>query len=493
MSAPTLQVIPGTPSLVCLRQDEAVELRPIARQIAADHPVMVWLDSARVHPVTGRFSLLGWDPWCTLTAHEQAIALTTAQGDERLEGHPLVVLRQLLRRYPGPTEQVGLPPVGLGWFTFFSYELNRWIERLPIPKVAEPAVPLVLVLGMRMIGVVDHWEGRTWWMSVVDPHQPAGRALEEAHERLQQLDAWLHAPTPAALSEPPSTGLRTTITPGLSQRHFETMVATAQTHIRAGDIFQANLSQQFSATWAGSPWTLYEALRQINPSPFACLLQHPACTLVSCSPERLVSVRQGIVETRPIAGTRPRGNRPAEDVVNRLELLLSEKERAEHIMLVDLARNDVGRVCRHGSVRADELMIVEDYSHVMHIVSNVRGVLRQEADAVDVIRAMFPGGTITGCPKVRCMEIIHELEPVGRGAYTGSLGYLGFDGSMDLNILIRTMALEGPRVWFHAGAGIVADSQPDREYHETVAKAQALMSALTRGGLAHEVRDAVAA
>jgi anthranilate/para-aminobenzoate synthase component I len=189
-------------------------------------------------------------------------------------------------------------------------------------------------------------------------------------------------------------------------------------------------------------------------------------------------VQEGRVDTRPLAGTRPHGGSPEADALNSLELLLSEKERAEHIMLVDLARNDLGRVCVHGSVGVNDLMALEECSHVIHIVSDVAGVLRRHVDAVDVIRAVFPGGTITGCPKVRCMEIIRELEPVARGLYTGSLGVLGFDGTLDLNIAIRTMVIRGRRVSFHAGAGIVADSDPEREYHETLAKAAALMGAL---------------
>ena len=256
------------------------------------------------------------------------------------------------------------------------------------------------------------------------------------------------------------------------------MVSRALESIRAGDIYQANVSQQFSTPWQGPALPLYESLRRINPSPFACFLSAEGLQVVSCSPERLVCARDGYAQTRPIAGTRPRGISPAEDALNSLELLLSEKERAEHIMLVDLARNDLGRVCRTGSVGVNELMTLEDYSHVIHIVSEVSGALRDGVDAVDVIRAVFPGGTITGCPKVRCMQILRTLEPVARGLYTGSLGVLGFDGTMDLNIAIRTMVVQDHRLSFHVGAGIVADSDPEREYHETMAKAGALIDAL---------------
>ena len=264
----------------------------------------------------------------------------------------------------------------------------------------------------------------------------------------------------------------------MSQAAFEQMVTRALGHIRAGDIFQANLAQRFVGTWQGSSLPLYETLRRLNPSPFACWLRWEDLAVVSCSPERLVRVQDGRIDTRPIAGTRPRGATSDEDALNSLELLLSEKERAEHIMLVDLARNDLGRVCRAGSVQVNELMGLEAYSHVLHIVSDVAGVVSPGVDAVEVIRAVFPGGTITGCPKVRCMQVIRELEPVPRGLYTGSLGYVGFDGTLDLNIAIRTLVIQGQRLSLHAGAGIVADSIPEWEYHETLAKAQALLSAV---------------
>jgi len=282
--------------------------------------------------------------------------------------------------------------------------------------------------------------------------------------------------------------------PTCTQAEFETMVLRALEAIRAGDIFQANVSQQFTTLWEGRPLPLYLALRRINPSPFACFLSCEALTAVSCSPERLVRVQDGRVDTRPIAGTRPRGQSAEEDLLNSLELFVSEKERAEHIMLVDLARNDLGRIAATGSIGVEELMTLEAYSHVLHIVSNVSGRLRRGVDAVEVIQAVFPGGTITGCPKVRCMQILRELEPVARGLYTGSLGYIGFDGTMDLNIAIRTLVLQGHRLSFHVGAGIVADSVPEREYHETLAKAGALMSALdavTNRGESH-LSDAAA-
>src|SRR4030066_1432278 len=257
------------------------------------------------------------------------------------------------------------------------------------------------------------------------------------------------------------------------------MVVKTKEYITAGDIFQANISQRVSAEIGSiKPWELYKALSRINPSPFAAYLDMGNYHIVSSSPERLVRVGGGNVETRPIAGTRPRGVDSREDSSMRAELLLDEKERAEHLMLIDLERNDLGRISDYSTVTVDELMTTEDYSHVMHIVSNIRGRIVEGKDSFDVIRAVFPGGTITGVPKVRCMEIIDELEPVARGPYTGSLGYISFTGEMDLNIIIRTFVIKGEMAYVQAGAGIVAGSDPEREYYEALKKAEALIKTL---------------
>jgi anthranilate/para-aminobenzoate synthase component I len=487
MSSPSPCFYPGLPAAWCSSQDAVVDLQGVAEALSADQPWLVWLDSARPHPVTGRYSILGWDPWLVLSSSgDGVVECRTSRSKGLMEGNPFDGLRRTLRRYPG-AGGAGLPPAGVGLLGFLGYELNRWIERLPSPKPTPMQTPELLMLGMRMLLVVDHARETSACVSVVDPHQPRGRAVRDARARLEAFEAFLDAhasPKAGGASSRISDaneGVRGAATPLISQGQFEDMVRKAQDYIGAGEIFQANLSQSFEAAWTGRPLALYLALRRINPSPFACFFNCPEFAIVSCSPERLIQVQDGHAQTRPIAGTRPRGRSPEEDVLSSLELILSDKERAEHIMLVDLARNDLGKVCRFGSVSVDELMTLEEYSHVIHIVSNVQGDLKGGADAVDVIRALFPGGTITGCPKVRCMEIIHELEPVARGLYTGSSGYLGFNGSLDLNILIRTMVLQrGGRLTFHVGAGIVADSQPDGEYHETLAKAGALAKALQR-------------
>jgi anthranilate synthase component 1 len=263
-------------------------------------------------------------------------------------------------------------------------------------------------------------------------------------------------------------------------RHYLHAVERALEYIGAGDIYQANLSRGWRATLRAGvqPHQVYRRLRETNPGPFSGVAQLAGIAVISSSPERLVSVRDGIATTRPIAGTRPRGADPAADLALARELHAHPKERAEHVMLIDLERNDLGRVCEAGSVSVDEFMTIESYSHVHHIVSNVRGRLRADVTPGNVLAAVFPGGTITGCPKIRCMEIIAELEGAARGAYTGSLGYLNRDGTMDMNILIRTLQLTGRELTVRAGAGIVADSIPERELEETRAKARGVLRAV---------------
>jgi para-aminobenzoate synthetase component I len=307
-------------------------------------------------------------------------------------------------------------------------------------------------------------------------------------ERLEQILATPTSPT-CAYTPVPKDAVTSNLLFHSTQLDYEAGVQKAKAYIRAGDIFQANLSLRFSAQTSLDSWTLYRRLHHINPSPFASYWQTPWGDVVSCSPERLVQVHNGQAQTRPIAGTRPRGTTWEHDQILAQELLQNQKERAEHVMLVDLERNDLGRVCQWGSVQVDELLCIERYSHVMHLVSNITGVLSSGRNVIDVIQAVAPGGTITGCPKVRCMEIIEELEPDRRSLFYGSCGYLDWRGSLDLNILIRTLLhirRSNPRgsidpnatVWGQVGAGIVADSDPTLEWFESLQKAKALLAAL---------------
>ena len=346
---------------------------------------------------------------------------------------------------------------------------------------------------MDLVVAFDHVQNRSW--VIVNPgareqelgfRRPGPGEWAELYDRAAERLAGTIAKLDAASRRSEASGpeahradKRVSLVPNLSRDSFESMVRRCKEYIAAGDIYQANLSQRFSAAIGDAdPLRLYRILRAVNPSPFAAFLDFGDLQMVSSSPERLVRLCEGIADTRPIAGTRRRGADQAETRELSAELLTNEKERAEHIMLLDLERNDLGKVCEYGTVAVDEMMVVEDYSHVIHIVSNVRGSLAPGRDAFDLVRAVFPGGTITGVPKVRCMEIIDELEPVARGPYTGSIGYFSNTGDMDLNIIIRTFVIKDGTAYIQAGAGIVADSDPAREYVETLQKAEALKKAL---------------
>jgi len=388
-----------------------------------------------------------------------------------------------------------LPFTG-GWLGWLGYDIAWEIEQLPQNKCDRLPFPVAFWYEPDCFAILDHAE-QTLWLAASDAN-----GLDNLQGKLETGETIQNR---AALQ-----GLRSnlkiqnySISPRFytSQADYETSVNQAKKYIQAGDIFQANLSLRFEATTAASGWSIYQGLQYINPSPFASYWQTPWGEVMSCSPERLVLLQNGQAQTRPIAGTRSRGNTPEQDIQLAQELLSNTKERAEHIMLVDLERNDLGRVCEWGTVCVDELLTIERYSHVMHLVSNVKGRLNCDRTPIDLIRALFPGGTITGCPKVRCMEIIEELEPVRRSLFYGSCGYLDWRGNLDLNILIRTLLLTPVKeaqesrgdnlhsqltthnsplniVWGQVGAGIVADSDPEREWYESLHKAQAQLVAL---------------
>lgn len=353
-----------------------------------------------------------------------------------------------------------------GWALFLSYEIAQEVEpRLRLPRATLPWQAFALRTPCALIH--ERMSGRVF--IVAEP---------DAAHRIDGIEA--DARQTAAEAEAPQESVSVELIEEEESTAYIRRVVRAKEYVRAGEIYQANLSRPWSARLSRDPDVpaLYNRLRQTNPAPFAALAQWGGVAILSSSPERLVRVRGSHIDTRPIAGTRPRSRRPGGDVAEMTELAAHPKERAEHIMLIDLERNDLGRVCEAGTVRVDELMSIESYAHVHHIVSNVSGELRPEVTPIAALRAVFPGGTITGCPKFRCMQIIAELEGAGRGAYTGSLGFLGRDGTMDMNILIRTMTVMGRRVELRAGGGIVADSDPQRELEETRAKARGMLAAL---------------
>lgn len=358
------------------------------------------------------------------------------------------------------------PPFMGGWFLYLGYELAGQIESsLSLPE-ADDGLPTAFAARVPAAILVDHEQQQTVLITESDHKDLLDKMAADLEGMTAFADSKVHAVAELQEEEP------TRYLQGIDQ---------VKQYIVDGDVFQVNLSRKWQGELKASttPASIYQRLREKNPAPFAGMALIDDVAIISSSPERLVRVANGRVETRPIAGTRPRSGNEADDNSLQQELLAHPKERAEHIMLIDLERNDLGRVCVPGSMEVDELMVLESYAHVHHIVSNVRGRLRDEVTPGQVIRAVFPGGTITGCPKVRCMEIIAELEGEGRGAYTGSMGYLNHDGSMDLNILIRTITQKGRHISLRAGAGIVADSIPEKELDETRAKARGLLLALS--------------
>ena len=401
-------------------------------------------------------------------------------------GNILPFLRQLLNR--GAAEDILSPPAKNlpftgGWLGWLGYDLAWEIERLPLLKPDPLPFPVAYWYEPECFAVLDHWDQILWLA-----------ATEE--KQLDQLQSQLEIEIPArgikSTLYNPQSKIQTQLPHFCtSQTEYTEAVRQAKKYIKAGDIFQTNLSARFVKNTTADSWEIYRALQRLNPSPFASYWQTPWGAMISCSPERLVQLQGRTCQTRPIAGTRSRGATRQQDSLQAQDLLANAKERAEHIMLVDLERNDLGRVCEWGSVVVDELLTIERYSHVMHLVSNIIGTLQPLYSSVDLIRALFPGGTITGCPKVRCMEIIEQLEPVRRNLFYGSCGYLDLSGNLDLNILIRTLLFNKNKSSFshepsftyntvsgQVGAGIVADSDPEKEWYESLDKAQAQLAAI---------------
>ncbi|MEZ2302465.1 MAG: anthranilate synthase component I [Microcoleus sp.] len=391
-------------------------------------------------------------------------------------GEILPFLRVLLHNQKQNLE-LNVPPsipFSGGWLGWLGYDLAWEIEQLPQINPDPLPFPVSCWYEPASFAVLDHHE-QCLWLAASENYELD--VMEHCLEQIAETKIY-----EKSAKYPNNHGVYNL---GLSKNEYEKIVKTAQRYIEAGDIFQANLSVRFEASTDCDSWSIYRALQQINPSPFASYWQTPWGDIISCSPERLVQLSGNKVDTRPIAGTRARGLTSIQDDQLAQDLVENVKEIAEHIMLVDLERNDIGRVCEWGSVQVNEFLTVERYSHVMHLVSNVIGTLRGDCDAIDLIRGVFPGGTITGCPKVRCLEIIEELEPVKRSLFYGSCGYLDWRGNLDLNILIRTLLYApksdgraGGTVWGQVGAGIVADSDPEREWLESLQKAQAQLNAL---------------
>jgi anthranilate synthase component 1 len=455
------------------------------QKLVGDGPGFL-LESVEGGEQWGRWSFLGWDPLFTLVARSGKV---TVEGEDSpavdvdWDGTPLEILQRVLSSLSAPDLE-GLPPLHSGLVGYLGYDCVRYIEHLPDKPVDDRGLPEMLWHAAGSLAAYDRFSEVVTLVRNVRPGPDPGADWEAAVAALDESSRRLGASAPY---RPRPAPRMTAVLDGqyestMDQPRFEAAVRSAKDYIRQGDAFQIVVSQRLATGYGGSPFDVYRALRLINPSPFLFYVSHPEVAVAGSSPELMTRVRDGVVYSRPIAGTRRRGSSPAEDQALEEEMLADPKELAEHVMLVDLARNDVGRVSEYGTVTVDELMAVERYSHVMHIVSGVSGKLRPGIGPVDVLRATFPHGTVSGAPKVRAMEIIDCLEPVARGPYAGAVGYLDLSGNVDTAICLRTVVMAKGTAWVQAGAGIVADSEPSAEYDETMSKAAAALTALRLAG-----------
>ena len=435
-------------------------------EAVADRPWAVWLDSGRPGTPQGRFDIIAADPMATLVCRGPDTEITTAAGTTRSQADPFQLLRRLLGN---PAHPAGEIPFTGGAIGYFGYDLARRLERLPVIARDDVAMAEMAVGIYDWALVVDHQQRQSWLVGQGrDPQTP------KHWDRLIRL----FSQTPV---EAPRAPFRITgeVESNLTHAQYGQAFARIQEYIREGDCYQVNFAQRFTARCEGDLWLAYRALREVNPAPFGAYLNLPEGQILCSSPERFLKVTGDEVETRPIKGTRPRAADPDEDRRLAAELQESAKDRAENLMIVDLLRNDLGKSCEPGSIRVPRLFEVESFASVHHLVSTVTGRLAEGRDSIDLLRGCFPGGSITGAPKLRAMEIIEELEPNRRGVYCGAVGYLGFDRRMDTNIAIRTLVHRQGRLYFSAGGGIVADSDLESEYRETFHKVSALRQMLT--------------
>jgi anthranilate synthase component 1 len=456
------------------------------------------LESAEQGLQLGRYSFMGIQAWESVRMTGGTVTIRRGGVDTGYDlaehgGDPFAFMQQHLSRYRGPA-LAGMPPFVGGAVGYFGYDCVRHLEHLPSAPPDDLALPDMAFLLTDLIVVFDHLRHTITLLTNIftDDEPDLDAAYEAAVGRLKEVKARLRSPIP-----PPKWSLDRSRTAGadaseeavrstFERGRFLAAVERIREYIYAGDAFQVVLSQRFERPVGVSGFSIYRGLRAVNPSPYMYYMAFRDFEVVGSSPEPLVTVTGRRAETRPIAGTRPRGATPAEDAALAEEMLADEKERAEHLMLVDLGRNDLGRVCRPGTVKTEEFMAVERYSHVMHLVSSVVGELEEGVAGTDALRAVFPAGTVSGAPKVRAMQIIDELEPTRRGPYAGAIGYLSYSGDLDSCIYIRTILVRGGRAYVQAGAGIVADSDPEREFVETENKARAMFKAIELATLQEE-------
>jgi len=455
---------------------------PVSAFAKIDHgPTAYLLESVAGGENWARYSFLGSGSSAVIREEKGDLVLTRGKKNLRIQsrGNPLERLRELMEEYR-PVTVPGLPRFVGGAVGYFSYDMVRTFEDLPALRKDSLGMPDFAFLLTDTLLIFDNVSQKIKVVANAYLESTKERDIRDAYRhataRIEKMIARLKRP----VRQPRQRRRRKpiTFTSNMNKADFEKMVTRTKEYIRSGDIVQAVLSQRWETQIHTTPFQLYRALRVINPSPYMYYLRVAGVELVGSSPETLVRCEDGQISLRPIAGTRRRGQTPEEDRDLARQLLADEKERAEHVMLVDLGRNDVGRVAARGSVKVESLMQVERYSHVMHIVSQVTGQLEKGKSVYDVMRACFPAGTVSGAPKIRAMEIIEELEPTRRGPYAGAVGYFGFSGNMDMCINIRTVVIKGRQAYIQAGAGIVADSIPEHEYEETCNKARAMMKAI---------------
>ncbi|MFH1594492.1 MAG: anthranilate synthase component I [Candidatus Omnitrophota bacterium] len=427
-----------------------------------------------------RYSFLGSNP--SLIFMSKGDKITIIEGKRRkvfrTSKDPLFEVKNIMDKF-SYVPCKGLPRFSGGLVGYMGYDMVRFFENIPDSKKDDLNLPESLFVLTDTILIFDHVDRKIKVVSNVFAHKNAGRAYDDAIVKIDRIVNRLRkAGTASRVSSRKKGASRGAVSSNLTRAQFERIVGRAKNHIRAGDIIQVVLSQRFKRRIKCKPFDIYRALRSINPSPYMFYLNFGKLKLIGSSPEIMVRCEERKVELRPIAGTRHRGRSEKEDNALGKNLLADPKERAEHIMLVDLGRTDIGRVCNYDSVKVSEFMVIEKYSHVMHIVSDVSGVLKRGKDIFDLVRATFPAGTVSGAPKIRAMEIIDELESVRRGTYAGSVGYFSFSGNLDTCITIRTILVKGDTAYVQVGAGIVADSRPDKEYKETLNKAKAMLKAI---------------
>ena len=457
--------------------DDGREMVEIFDELA-HRPYSCFLDSSLLMPRFGDHSFIGFDPYLVLTTKGHDAVFRKRGGDETLRRvNPFEALSTALksRRLPVEARPPGLPPFICGGIGYLAYELGRVIEKLPGTAADDLGLPEIAFCFFDRVITCDHTTGEKTLIVAVPVGEDPEPSIAESLSLIEP-GASNGAKGGPRQAEP---GTPLEFDSGFTREEYVEAVRKVKEYILAGDIYQANLSQRFSAPLVEPSWQLYRRLRRLNSAPFSAYLNLGGFAVASSSPERFLKVTGSRVETRPIKGTRPRSADPTEDARLADELLSSKKDLAELSMIVDLERNDLGRVCEYGSVEVEEHAVLESYATVHHLVSTVVGNLHEGKDMIDLLSATFPGGSITGAPKIRAMEIIDELEPTERSVYTGGIGYLGLDGNHDINVAIRTMIISGGRVYFQVGGGIVADSEPEAEYQETLDKGKAMFDSIT--------------